>query len=35
MAIDYRKAAIIGCGAVGASIAFRFLQQGQIGRAHV
>ena len=26
MAIDYRKAAIIGCGAVGASIAFRFLQ---------
>lgn len=28
MAINYRKAAIIGCGFVGASIAFRFLQQG-------
>ena len=32
MAIDYRKAAIIGCGAVGASIAFRFLQQGLFSR---
>ena len=28
MTINPRKAAIIGCGAVGASIAFRFLQQG-------
>ena len=28
MNINHRKAAIIGCGAVGASIAFRFLQQG-------
>lgn len=28
MEINERKAAIIGCGAVGASIAFRFLQQG-------
>ena len=28
MTTDPRKAAIIGCGAVGASIAFRFLQQG-------
>lgn len=28
MNINYRKAAIVGCGAVGASIAFRFLQQG-------
>ena len=28
MAINPRKAAIIGCGFVGASIAFRFLQQG-------
>lgn len=28
MAINYRKAAIVGCGFVGASIAFRFLQQG-------
>ena len=28
MNVDPRKAAIIGCGAVGASIAFRFLQQG-------
>jgi L-lactate dehydrogenase len=28
MTIDPRKAAIVGCGAVGASIAFRFLQQG-------
>jgi len=28
MNIDPRKAAIIGCGNVGASIAFRFLQQG-------
>lgn len=27
MAINYRKAAIIGCGFVGTSIAFRFLQQ--------
>ena len=27
-----RKAAIIGCGAVGASIAFRFLQQGLFSR---
>lgn len=27
MAINYRKAAVIGCGFVGASIAFRFLQQ--------
>ena len=38
VAINYRKAAVIGCGFVGASIAFRFLQQGlfsQIGRAHV
>ena len=25
---NFRKAAIIGCGFVGASIAFRFLQQG-------
>ena len=32
MAIDYRKAAIVGCGAVGASIAFRFLQQGLFSR---
>jgi len=28
VAINYRKAAVIGCGFVGASIAFRFLQQG-------
>ena len=28
MHIDPRKAAVIGCGQVGASIAFRFLQQG-------
>lgn len=28
MNVNHRKAAIIGCGAVGASIAFRFLQQG-------
>ena len=28
MAMNYRKAAIVGCGFVGASIAFRFLQQG-------
>jgi len=28
VAINYRKAAVIGCGYVGASIAFRFLQQG-------
>ena len=28
MNVDPRKAAVIGCGAVGASIAFRFLQQG-------
>ena len=28
MNTDPRKAAIIGCGFVGASIAFRFLQQG-------
>lgn len=28
MNVNPRKAAIIGCGAVGASIAFRFLQQG-------
>ena len=28
MAVNYRKAAVIGCGFVGASIAFRFLQQG-------
>ena len=28
MTVNPRKAAIIGCGAVGASIAFRFLQQG-------
>ena len=25
---NFRKAAIIGCGFVGSSIAFRFLQQG-------
>ena len=28
MEVNPRKAAVIGCGAVGASIAFRFLQQG-------
>ena len=28
MSVNYRKAAVIGCGFVGASIAFRFLQQG-------
>ncbi|MGI5963850.1 MAG: L-lactate dehydrogenase [Lawsonibacter sp.] len=28
MAMDPGKAAIVGCGSVGASIAFRFLQQG-------
>ncbi|MCI9155910.1 MAG: L-lactate dehydrogenase [Lawsonibacter sp.] len=28
MSINFRKAAIVGCGYVGASIAFRFLQQG-------
>lgn len=28
MNVNPRKAAVIGCGAVGASIAFRFLQQG-------
>ena len=28
MDINLRKAAIVGCGYVGASIAFRFLQQG-------
>ena len=28
MTTNYRKAAVIGCGFVGASIAFRFLQQG-------
>ena len=28
MNVDLRKAAVIGCGQVGASIAFRFLQQG-------
>lgn len=28
MHINHRKAAIVGCGYVGASIAFRFLQQG-------
>ncbi len=32
MKIDHRKAAIIGCGNVGASIAFRFLQQGLFSR---
>ncbi len=32
MAINERKAAIIGCGFVGASIAFRFLQQGLFSR---
>ena len=28
MTVNYRKAAVIGCGFVGSSIAFRFLQQG-------
>ena len=28
MNVNPRKAAVIGCGFVGASIAFRFLQQG-------
>lgn len=32
MKIDHRKAAVIGCGQVGASIAFRFLQQGLFSR---
>ena len=32
MNINPRKAAIIGCGGVGASIAFRFLQQGLFSR---
>ena len=32
MKINHRKAAIIGCGNVGASIAFRFLQQGLFTR---
>ena len=32
MTVDPRKAAIIGCGQVGASIAFRFLQQGLFSR---
>lgn len=32
MTVDPRKAAIIGCGNVGASIAFRFLQQGLFSR---
>ena len=32
MNLDPRKAAVIGCGAVGASIAFRFLQQGLFSR---
>ena len=32
MKIDPRKAAIVGCGQVGASIAFRFLQQGLFSR---
>ncbi len=32
MAMNYRKAAIVGCGSVGASIAFRFLQQGLFSR---
>lgn len=31
-AVDPRKAAIVGCGFVGASIAFRFLQQGLFSR---
>lgn len=32
MKTDARKAAVIGCGYVGASIAFRFLQQGLFTR---
>ena len=32
MYTDPRKAAIIGCGLVGSSIAFRFLQQGLVSR---
>ncbi len=32
MYVDERKAAIVGCGFVGASIAFRFLQQGLFTR---
>lgn len=28
MTVNPRKAAVIGCGFVGASIAFRFMQQG-------
>ena len=32
MTTNYRKAAVIGCGFVGASIAFRFLQQGLFSR---
>lgn len=32
MRVDPRKAAIVGCGFVGASIAFRFLQQGLFSR---
>ena len=32
MSIDPRKAAIVGCGFVGASIAFRLLQQGLFSR---
>ena len=32
MAMNYRKAAIVGCGSVGASIAFRLLQQGLFSR---
>ena len=32
MAMNYRKAAIVGCGSVGASIAFWFLQQGLFSR---
>ena len=32
MTVDPRKAAIIGCGSVGASIAFRFLQLGLFSR---
>ena len=32
MKIDHRKATVIGCGNVGASIAFRFLQQGLFTR---
>ena len=32
MKIDYRKAAVIGCGQVGATIAFHFLQQRMFSR---